>query len=621
MSSSRALAVSLGLLAIAGAPAMRAVEPFFAPAVPSGSLVVRLHPTEAVPIGSPRVVTFGVPFPRGSVTPAALGNLRVLAGGVEIPAFVEALTPWRHATNPTHDGASVRVARIQVQRSFAAAYPAFETITVEWGGAARTLNRTFVEPRSAWHLVTSGSFVAADGVWEPDVYALLPSSWLTRGAISARRWSPLDSDVAPTRDDPDDMDEVATWPGLSEMDHALKNNFFSVINEDDPLVTPANQCPYKSDAAAVRGEPWLYDRAATMFDLYLRGGSFKALREAARHAEYYRLKLYPPGTVPANAVGIFRLKAPDPGAITGANDAMYSYAECLADLHWLTGDDLARAAIPWVVQAQETHTESTRWSEGLNGWTERHTAFRLLANTIAYEVFGSTNYRDRLLSQSGDFRWHQDGAGGKLPGDRLDGALYHYGDQHGDGTGDALVASSWMSALTADAMTRAYAFTEDPAIAQFIRRLAVWEKEALQFSDDPLYAEDGPIWHGAYMVAIDGSPDPTDGYEVAEHSLSIAATIAWGDYFARLAGAPDPELAEAVARLYATYDLSVNYWVRPAGPASGLPAFRVSPWRKWAWEHRTGSALSFTFGPLFADGFETGNTAAWSAVAPLVPRD
>jgi hypothetical protein len=617
MKSPRALAASLALVASAAATTSRAVEPFFAPAVSAGSLVVRLHPTEEVEPGSPRLITFGVPLPRASVTPAALANLRVLDGGVEIPAFVEALTPWRHATDPSHDGTSVRVVRIQIQRAFAVSQPAFETVTVEWGGAARTQNRAFVDPRSAWHLVTTGTFVEDDGVFEPDVYAVLPASWLTRGAITGRRLRALDPSVSEARDDPDDMDDVATWPGLSEMDHAVKNNFYSVINEDDPLVTPANQCPYKSDATGVRGEPWLYDRAATMFDLYLRGGSFKALREATRHAEYYRLKLYPPGTVPANAVGIFRLKAPNPGAITGANDAMYSYAECLADLHWLTGDDLARAAIPWVVQAQETHTEATRWDEDLDGWTERHTAFRLLANTVAYEVFGTVTYRDRMLSQSADFRWHQDGAGGQLPADRLDGALYHYGHQHGDGTDDALVASSWMSALTADAMTRAYAFTEDPATALFVRRLAVWEKEALQLSDDPLYAEDGPIWHGAYMVAIDGSPDPADGYEVAEHSLSIAATIAWGDYFARLAGAPDPELAEAVRRLYATYDLSVNYWVRPAGPGSGLPAFRVSPWRKWAWEHRTGGALSFTFGPLFADGFESGDTDAWSAVGPL----
>jgi hypothetical protein len=63
--------------------------------------------------------------------------------------------------------------------------------------------------------------------------------------------------------------------------------------------------------------------------------------------------------------------------------------------------------------------------------------------------------------------------------------------------------------------------------------------------------------------------------------------------------------------LYDTYDLAVNYWIRPAGPASGLPAFRVNPWRKWGWEHRTSDGLAWAVQaatlaepPLFANGFE-----------------
>src|SRR5262245_50251357 len=105
---------------------------FFAPAEPAGSVNVQLVPLANVTAGAPEVVTFGVPFTRGSVTAAQLSQLRVLKNGVEIPAFVEQLTPWRSIDDPAIDGKSVRVARIQIPYTFAALTP--ESVTVQWGG-------------------------------------------------------------------------------------------------------------------------------------------------------------------------------------------------------------------------------------------------------------------------------------------------------------------------------------------------------------------------------------------------------------------------------------------------------------------------------------------------------
>jgi len=90
----------------------------------------------------------------------------------------------------------------------------------------------------------------------------------------------------------------------------------------------------------------------------------------------------------------------------------------------------------------------------------------------------------------------------------------------------------------------------------------------------------------------------------------VVAAIAWADYFGALVGPRDAQLAPTVDALYDTYDLGVNFWIRPAGPASGLPAFRVNPWRKWGWEHRTSDGLAWAVmaaaaeSPLFANGFE-----------------
>jgi len=106
------------LLLACSAPAF-AVDPYLAPAVGQGNLEVRLEPTEVVAPGVQQLVTFGVPFPRGSITDAGLASVRVLKGGAEIPAHVSQMTPWRHRLDPLLDGSSVRVARVQVHYSFA----------------------------------------------------------------------------------------------------------------------------------------------------------------------------------------------------------------------------------------------------------------------------------------------------------------------------------------------------------------------------------------------------------------------------------------------------------------------------------------------------------------------
>src|SRR5215510_12448733 len=51
---------------------------FFAPAEPAGSVNVQLVPLANVAAGTQEIVTFGVPFTRGSVSQAQLSQVRVL---------------------------------------------------------------------------------------------------------------------------------------------------------------------------------------------------------------------------------------------------------------------------------------------------------------------------------------------------------------------------------------------------------------------------------------------------------------------------------------------------------------------------------------------------------------
>jgi len=566
-----------------------AVEPFLAPAVPVGSVEVRLHPTEGIVPGTQVLVTFGLPLPRGSLSAAQLSTVRVLRNGAELPAYVAQLTPWRHRSNAALDGASVRVARIQIVHPVGVAFPNSEAITVAWGGAPRTLNvPALVDPRTDWHLVTSGTFVAADNVFEPEVYAVLPADWLVRGALKSSRSMAFEGDNPESRDNPAAVDAISSWPAYQEAEHALKNNFYSVINRDDPAVTAGNQCPYKTDR-----EPWLYDRAATMFVLYFRSGYFTALREAVRAAQFYAGRL--------DAAGSFALA---PG------DTKYSYNESLAYTYWTVGDDAVLPRIGAVITAQNGFSHS--WTAQRGFWTERHAAYKLLANVVAWEVLGGTTRRDAVNQILADFRAHQDGAGGVIPGNRIDGGLYHFGSQHdGDWVAGSYGASSWMTVLLADAVVRAYATGEDLATANFMRRLGNFLRATIVTTTDNGYDTGRALALPRYAMLLDGSDGQRNAADV-EHALEVAAQLAWADYFARIAGQPDASLAAAIQSLYLTYDVGVNFWIRPTGPASGLPAYRVSPWRKWGWEHRTSDGIGFALRvgdsggavPLFVDSFE-----------------
>lgn len=570
-----------------------AVEPFHAPAVPSGNVEVRLHPTEGIVTGTQVLVTFGLPLPRGSLSAAQLSTVRVLRGGAEVPAHVAQLTPWRHRSNAAIDGASVRVARIQIVFPVGVAFPNSEAITVAWGAAPRTLDvPTLVDPRTAWHRVTSGTFVAADNVFEPDVYAVLPPDWLVRGALKSSRSLPFEGSNPEARDNPATIDAIGIWPAYQEAEHALKNNFYSVVNRDDPAVSAGNQCPYKTDR-----EPWLYDRAATMFVLYFRSGYFTALREAVRAAQFYAGRV--------DAAGSFSLA---PG------DSKYSYNESLAYTYWTVGDDVTLSKIGAVVTAQTGFAHA--WTAQRGFWTERHAAYKLLANVVAWEVLGGASRRDAVNQILADYRAHQDGAGGVIPTNRIDGGLYHFGSQHdGDWAAGSFGASSWMSVLLADAVVRAYATGEDLATAHFMRRLGNFLRASIVSTTDNGYDTGRALALPRYGMLLDGSDGQRNAADV-EHALDVAGQLAWADYFARVAAQPDASLAPAIRSLYTTYDLGVNFWIRPTGPASGLPAFRVSPWRKWGWEHRTSDGIGFALRvgggggggggeiPIFVDNFE-----------------
>ena len=530
---------------------------FFAPPAPTGSVDVQLTPLANVAAGTQEIVTFGVPFTRGSISAAQLANVRVLKNGVEIPAFVEQLTPWRSIDDPAIDGQSVRVARIQIPYTFAAL--STESITVQWGGPARTLNRaTLQDPRLEWHTATSGTFVSGDNVEEPDVLPVLPKEYLAKGMLDART-DPTSNAVAPTRDDPAVTDAM-TFSGYTELDYAQKNFFYTIINQN-----PGITVNYKTDP-----EPWLYDRASGMYELYLRSGFTTALREAVRAADFYADHI--------NAQGFFTLKA---------GDTKYAYNESLAYTYWLMGDSKMLAPISTVVSAHSG--TATRWNPNLSFWTERNVGYKLLANEVGYEVTGNTSFKNTVQTIIADLIYHQNGAGGQLPANRVDGGLYHIGEQHDASEVEdpnVLIASSWMSALIVDPMVRVFGVWQNAQISDFIVRMGNFEKVASKTDADG-QLEAGSTRYPDYLMRTDGTSENRSDTDV-QHALDVGGVAAWASYFAELRGTPDPSLRQLANDLYRTYDIGVNFWTRPGGTN-----YNVSPPRRYTWEYKNSASFSW----------------------------
>jgi hypothetical protein len=539
---------------------------FFAPAANVGSVDVQLVPLADVTAGVQEIVTFGVPFTRGSVTDAQLSQVRVMHNGVEIPAFVQDLTPWRSIDDAGIDGQSVRVARIQIPYTFASLNS--ETITVSWGGAARTLNRTTMQdPRIEWHTVTSGSFVAADNVQEPDVLPVLPAAYLAQGMLDSPT---TPANVTPTRDDPAAAD-AATFSGFTEYDSAEKNFFYTIINQNGQNVsTPID---YKTDP-----EPWLYDRSAGMYELYMHSGNPTALREAIRSTDFYADHL--------DANGFFTLKPGDP---------KYSYNESLAYTYWLLGDNAMLAPISKVVHAFDD--TQTHWTPDLSFWTERNSGDKLLATEMAYEVTGNATFKASVQTIVGDFIWHQNGAGGQLPANRIDGGLYHYGEQHDldeVSSPTVLVASSWMSALIVDPMVRVFSVWENNAqIPDFIIRMGNFEKAASLTDADGQFG--GIHRYPDYLMRPDGTPDNRSDTDV-QHAMDVGAVAAWATYFADARGTPDPSLRQLATDLYSTYQAGVNFWTSTAD------GFEVEPPRRYTWEYKNSASFAWALDAADASG-------------------
>ena len=487
-----------------------------------------LHPTEAAPMGSAIVVSFGVPFPRGTVADA--GRIRVTdEAGTEIPAHVEELARWRSLGGAAGFQESTRSALVQISVTFASASP--KTIRVHWGAAPGSPLPRMGDPWAGWDAIGAGTFFpaeypAAAAVREPNVYVTFAPDWL--GACILR-----------TRTEP-----LGTDAGWAFFDGVAPEFARTAVNDVDPRVTAANQINYAGDK-----EPWLFQRASTLFGMYVRSGDVKWLRHAHRAAQFYAAHL--------TATGFFDL---------AADDLKYAYGSALFLDLMLLGDTRQLPRIEAVAGAgagwNPTYTATTSF------WTERHQTYSLLAALVAWEATGSATHAARVTRVATEsFRMAREPASGWAP----EGCILHTQASHEGDDVTQPICSPWMSALLAEAIFRYYVHSEDRAALEFLAGLA-------DFVRTTGSAADGAGLSPYYLVSSVIHDDPD-----IEHACDVAGLVARGAWSRTALGGDAAALLATTRGLLTNCAANLEDWHRPGGPAAGLAEWRLSPPRKVNW--------------------------------------
>jgi hypothetical protein len=107
-------------------------------------------------------------------------------------------------------------------------------------------------------------------------------------------------------------------------------------------------------------------------------------------------------------------------------------------------------------------------------------------------------------------------------------------------------------------------------------------------------AAPGELRYSDYLTFFDGRSHTRTGGDGIEHALDAASAASLSYYFSRYLGGDSDQLRILTSELLATHMVGVRTWTRPAGPQSGATAYRVSPWRKYAWQYGPSPSVFWT---------------------------
>lgn len=431
-----------------------------------------LHPLDYVSTPATVNVMFTVPIPFGLVT--NVNQIRITtAAGAELPSTIEDLGRW-------HEPAGVEIPRQAYVRA------ALVRMNVNFPDAnGLSLKVTFDQPRTqeanltfaasaVRHTIDTSTFFpneygAGEAIWEPNAVATFSAEWLCSCQLR-QRMAPIDTSDAQWENYEGAIQVGSytyptngggTYPGDTEALSRIEQFAKTAVNDLRPHVTAVNHVAYE---AFNEYEPWLYDRASTLWMVYFKTGKLKWWRHAHRASQFYRQHLREDGS--------FDLRA---------YDVKYSYGRCMLIDLLMTGDttlvaDIEKATTPYLTDSgwyrDEYVYQEYTGSESIFAYTERQQGGALLNILDAWEATGDSAYLTRaqeIFASAFDLQqnpstynaaWVKDGG---MP----HSVMAHSGGL-GGGTGNDPCTSPWMLGIMLDATLRYYLMTEDPDALTFM---------------------------------------------------------------------------------------------------------------------------------------------------------
>jgi hypothetical protein len=521
-----------------GTLCLECFEDLFLDLPSSGHVAFDLAPGPKTPRGQEVLVAFGVTVPPDGVD--EVSELVITdADGNELASHVEETARWRSPANPAEQG-SLRAAAVWLRAEFAGDAPV--PLQLHWGvERARELGAQGA-PIETWLSVSDSDYAGA--LVEPAAYALFPSGWLSATLLRTRTIN---------------SGQDAAWDWF---DSPFVNYARTAVNDVPPEVTA------KIDYQTV-DEPWLYDRASTLFNVYARTGELQWLRRAHRAARFYASHV--------NASGYFDLKAYE--------DLKYSYSQSLVIDQILTGstdltpviESVASAGLAW----KDVYTTAS------NFWTERHQTYALLAALSAWEATGDPHHAMRAKQiVDGSLAQVVDPFGSWVS----DGCILHTMTDHEGGGGEVPACSTWMSALLSEAVWRYYLQARDETSLELLARLAEFIVDHGTYDASDQNLDLIVPW---YLSSRSTQFSDSGPWGDLEHGCDVAGLVARGAWARAELGGDPARFAPTLDAMLETCEFSLELWHRPAGPASGLAEWRLSPPRKFSWWFGTTQDLSW----------------------------
>lgn len=507
----------------------------------SGVINATMHPGSQVAINSPTTVVFSVPFPKGAVNDV---QEIVVADkdGNEYASHIKATSYW-HDFNGAPGGApnSIRSALIAFETTLGGTTPVDIKI---YYGAAKTLDMQFNGKASDHWVSIAGEvnpdeYPAGENIKEPAVYVTLSKEWLAKSGVQAN--------VSPFKSNPE-------W---NWFDEAFYNFGKTAVNDVSSHVTAAELIDYTTQAA-----PWLFDRAMTLYSLYLRTGELKWLRHAHRATQFFANHI--------SAGGYIDLKSYD--------DLKYSYGQSFFTELLLVGDESMLTKIRAVATAADSWP--VNYSASLNFWTERHLTYALYADLIAWEATGESAYRTKVKNRVDAIRAHQT----TPPAGTPDGSLLHTMNQHEGSIKSGLIGSPWMTALLAGALLRYYTVSNDETALHIVSGFGDYVvNHALYRADVTSATLKGKLlpW---YLASSAHTFTDSGPYADWEHVIDVMGLLIKSAWAKKQLSQDYSAVMNTFNEMKPTGKSNLDYWHRVDSDVNyGKAVWRLAPPRKFSW--------------------------------------